>query len=236
MKINLKTSKYYFLTCNNVKRRSHMFCEFKNYNLSEVNPISIENGISKEQSGSSGFSRMLDLAVSQQDITLPFSPFILLEDDVKKYREIPDEIEIPDNSDLLYIGLSSWGMTNGPHGSNMVVCQSNVKGYDELVRVYNMLSAHGVIVCSIRGLITLQKCLCEDFYRNRGWDMSLAHIQPHINAYAYKIPMVYQYAPIGGQEQYTKIEITTDKDKDILKEWINVTNMSYRTMNPTKIE
>jgi hypothetical protein len=211
-----------------------MFCEFANYNLSEVNPISIDNGISRYQSGSSGFSRMLDLAVSQQDITLPFSPFILLEDDVKKYREIPDEIEIPDNSDLLYIGLSLWGMTNKPDGSNVDVCHSKVKGYDELVRVYNMLSTHGFIVCSIRGLITLQKCLYEDFYRNRGWDMSLAHIQPHINAYAYKIPMVYQYEPMGGQEQSTKIEITIHKD--IPKEWINFTNMSYRTMNPTKIE
>lgn len=236
MKIDLKTSKYYFLTCNNAKRRAHMFCEFANYNLTEVNPVSIEIGISKVQSGSSGFSRMLDLAVSQQDIKLPFRPFILLEDDVKKYRELPDEIEIPDNSDLLYIGLSSWGMRNGPTGSNMDVCYSHVKCYPELVRVYNMLSTHGFIVCSIRGLLTLQKCLCEDFYKKRGYDMSLAHIHPHINAYAYKIPMVYQYEPIGGQEKYTKIEITTDNDNDndIPKEWINVTNMSYRTMNPTK--
>ena len=138
MKLDLITSKYYFLTCNNEKRRSHILCEFANYDFTEVNPITIEAGISELQSASSGFSRMLDLAVSQQDAKLPFQPFVLLEDDVKKYREIPDEIEIPDDTDLLYIGVSSWGLKNTPFGSHMNVCCSDVRGYPELVKIYQL--------------------------------------------------------------------------------------------------
>jgi hypothetical protein len=229
MKIYLKNTKFYFLSCNNEKRVAHMNKEFTGYDITEVNPLSTEFGISKEQSGSTGFSKMLDIALLNQDKIKPFQPFVLFEDDIKKYRDFPEELDIPENSDILYIGLSSWGMTNAPLGSNGSVCFSNISSYPEIVKVYNMLSTHGFIICSMVGLITLQKCLFEDFYRNRGYDMALAHIQPHINAYAIRRPLVYQYQPIGGQEVATKIEIRPDIERNIPTEWINFTNISYRT-------
>ena len=37
---------------------------------------------------------------------------MLIEDDIKKYRDFPEEIDIPDDADLLYTGLSCWGMTD----------------------------------------------------------------------------------------------------------------------------
>ena len=229
MNIELKNIKFYFLSCNNEKRIAHMKQEFSNYDITEVNPLSTDIGISKEQSGSTGFSKMLDNAIKNQDRTKPFQPFVLFEDDIKKYRDFPDELEIPKECDILYIGLSSWGMTNALLGSNGTVCFSNILSYPEIVKVYNMLSTHGFIVCSILGLITLQKCLFEDFYRNRGYDMTLAHIQPHINAYALKKPLVYQYQPMGGQEVATKIEIKNGIERNIPIEWINFTNISYKT-------
>jgi len=229
MELNLKTIKYYYLSCNNHKRVEHMNKEFNGYNITEVNPVSMNIGISKEQSGSTGFSKMLDLAIRNQDRLKCFEPFVLFEDDIAKYQNFPDKIIIPDNSDILYIGLSSWGMTDAKLGSNGTVCFKNVESYPDIVRVYNMLSTHGFIVCSMNGLLTLQKCLFEDFYKNRGYDMSLAHIQPHIKAYALRKPLVYQYQPIGGQEIATKIEIRNNIERDIPKQWINLTNISYKT-------
>lgn len=229
MELDLKKIKYYFLSCNNPKRVKHMTDEFNGYDIKEVNPVSTSMGISKEQSGSTGFSKMLDLAIKNQDRIKPFQPFVLLEDDIKKYRDFPDKIIIPENSDILYIGLSSWGMTDANLGSNGTICVSNVESYPDIVKVYNMLSTHGFIICSMVGLLTLQKCLFEDFYRNRGYDMALAHIQPHINAYALRKPLVHQYAAIGGQEVATKFEIPSNIKRDIPKEWINYTNISYLT-------
>ena len=150
MKIRLSETKFYFLTCNNEMRKTHIFEEFKDYDLTEVNPVSINIGISKEQSGSTGFSRMMDIATINQDRSKPFQPFMLIEDDIKKYREFPEEFEIPDNADLLYTGLSTWAMTDTEAGSPGTVCCSAVDDFPDLVRVKNMLSTHGFMVCSVK--------------------------------------------------------------------------------------
>jgi|UniRef100_A0A6C0IL85 hypothetical protein len=234
MKVNLKEIKFYFLTCNNEKRKENVFEKFKEYDITEVNPVSINTGISKLQSGSTGFSRMIDIGIINQDRTKPFQPFMLMEDDVNKYRDFPEEIDIPDNTDLLYTGLSTWGMTNTEVGSPGTICCSEVHGFPHLVRVKNMLALHGIIVCSITGLLTFQKSLIEDFYRNRGWDMTIAESLPYINAYAMCIPLVYQYKLVGGQELATKFEITNNtqyKDfvRELPNEWLNTTNMTIKT-------
>ena len=76
--------------------------EFKNHKLFEVNPIT---NMERIQSPATGFSRILDQSCIHQDKNKPFQPFAILEDDVKKYRDFPSDIQIPDDADILYIGL-----------------------------------------------------------------------------------------------------------------------------------
>ena len=83
MKINLYDIYYYYLTCNNKIRKDHITDEFKKFKLVEVNPIM---DIEKNKSGPSGFSRILDQACIDQDKNKPFQPFVILEDDVKKFE------------------------------------------------------------------------------------------------------------------------------------------------------
>jgi hypothetical protein len=116
MQLFLETMKYYFLTCNNEVRKKHMLNEFKEYDITEVNPLTDP---SKHKSGATGFSRILDIATSNQDRCKPFQPFAIFEDDVKKYRDFPQTLEVPANTDILYIGLSSCGM-NHDHWTNNV--------------------------------------------------------------------------------------------------------------------
>ena len=232
MKINLNDINYYFLTCNNQKRKSHMLELFKNYKLTEVNPVFTETGISKQQSASTGFSKMLDLAVKNQNRNTSFEPFVLFEDDVNTCKKFPDNLNIPDDTDILYIGLSSYGMqSSDKNGYNSCVRYTSVNGYSEIVKVYNMLAMHAIIVCSLTGLITLQKCLFEDFYRNRTCDMSLSHIQPHINAYALRTPLVYQWKPLGGWEIETNIRLNNDSTETIPEGWINKRNVTFLTIH-----
>lgn len=225
MRLELSNLTYYFLTHNNNLRKTHMMEEFKTFNLVEVNPSTLLS--EKQKSGASGVSRILDLACQTQDRTKPFKPFVILEDDIKKADDFPEHIEIPENTDILYIGLSSWGMTDKNYGINNSVCYTNID--DNIIRIYNMLSSHGFIICSLRGLLSVQKCMMEVFINSDPWDIFLARLQPHLNVYALKNPLVYQYGEIGGQEYYTKISYTTS-DKHIPKEWIKH-NISIITMH-----
>lgn len=221
MKINLDKIKIYYLTHNNKIRKEHIINEFKNNKLYEINPI-IHS--SKNCSGSIGFSRILDLASKNQDRTLPFEAFIILEDDVKKYREFPEIIEIPDDTDILYIGLSEWGTIDTNLNANTKLYYDEIN--DDIIRIYNMLSLHGIIICSISGMLALQKCMLEGFFKDIIWDIFTAQIQPFYNVYALKKPLVYQYKNIGGVEDCTKIEISNKYHNVINDKLINKSNIS----------
>ena len=236
MKVNLKEAKYYFLTCNNETRRTHMLNEFKEFDITEVNPVT---GISKNMSGATGFSKIFDLACMRQDRTKPFQPFIFFEDDIKKFREFPDVVEIPDDTDLMHMGLSSWGMTDAAEGVNGSTCFETVDSYPDIVKINNMLALHGMIICSVRGLLALQKCMMEGYFKDIIWDIYTAQIQAHVHTYAFRIPLVYQYAPIGGQEVATKISIPSKEEcKDIPfpSKWTNKTNISVITNYSKQLE
>ena len=223
MKINLDEINYYFLSCDET-RKKHFIEEFNKYTIKEVNPIKNTN-ISKFQSGAIGMSKILDLVCQTHDSSKVFQPFVIFEDDVKKYRPFPKYIEIPNNSDIFYIGISKSGLIKSNQKSNVIFSIYN----NDIVKIYNMLSTHGMIICSLRGLLSLQKCLLEDYGKNQGYDISLSQIQPYINAYAFKIPLVYQYKKIGGKEKSTKITFTNNKIKKLKKKYINKTNFSIIT-------
>ena len=210
--------------------------EFKEFNLTEVNPIpntyfdpKLNPSIRKAKSGATGFTHILDLACKNQITNKPFQPFVIFEDDVKKYRAFPPNIVIPDNSDIFYIGLSQWGMTDQRAGVNNSVCYQNIN--KDIIRIYNMLSLHGIIICSNRGLLAIQKCMLEGFFQNKIWDIYTAQIQPYINAYALREPLVYQYGKLGGEELYTKIDYKKLNNKIIPDKWINKTNLSIITLS-----
>ena len=225
MKIDLSACKYYFLTCENEKRRTHFWNEFAGLDITEVHPIV---GIGRIPSGITGFSRMLDKAVCDQPVGQPFRPFVLMEDDVKKYREFPDSVVVPDDADFLYVGISSFGMNDFSHCHDVFY-----KGIDnDVVRVFNMLSLHGIMVCSLRGVLILQKCLMESRFTDLIWDIYTARMQPFVNAYALRVPLVYQFGELGGQEGPTKIEFSSPDRANIPPGWIHRQHFSFLTCHP----
>jgi hypothetical protein len=72
-------------------------------------------------------------------------PFVILEDDAA-INKIPEIIEIPDTSDALYIGISSWGFVPSPDGTlsgiNRIITDRFNK---DIVRIFNMLSSHAIL-------------------------------------------------------------------------------------------
>jgi hypothetical protein len=210
MKIYLKNIKYYFLTCDTKgKRKEHIMDLFKGYNITEVNPVM---DIGKYKSGSTGFLRMIDIGLRNQDTSLPFQPFIVIEDDCSFYRELPQSIEIPNDSDIVYIGISTFG------ADPKIQCKRKVYMKEvtpEIVRVYNMLSTHGIMICSALGAAAITKSMMESYYINKPFDLPLTYIQPYYNVYALKRPLVYQDSKYGGLEEDTRIEYSSIINEDL---------------------
>ena len=235
MRIPLSSTPFYYLTAGNTERREHMEREFAAQRPVAVHavphtrfdPRDIKH-VRTRRSGITGFLRILDTAaLSDRE----FRPFVILEDDAKKHRDMPEALSVPDDTDICYIGLSEWGMTDQPNGSKGTVCFSEVEGCDEVIRIYNMLSTHGLMLCSVRGLLALQKCLVEDFYKKRGWDRSLAQVQPHLRVYALKTPLVYQCAALGGveNERSTRVTHRSLRRRELPASWRNTENLSVLT-------
>ena len=207
-------TKFYYLTMNNPVRKKHMLEEFGEFSPIEVNPVA---GIPRNMSGSTGFGRMIDIGLRDQDLSKPFQPFVILEDDASKYRKFPQFINIPADADIVYLGLHSWG-----YGLEDAIDIVYSEPFDkDIIKVKNLLALHGVLVCSPAGASVIQRSMVESFYRDKPWDIPITHAQPFYNVYALSIPLVYQNAKYGGKQHVTKITARKHWFKPMPNKYIN---------------
>jgi len=205
MILNLKELKYYYLTIpQNTNRIENIEKNFKDLNITKVYSV-LDNKLSKFQSGALGFVKMINLALNEQDNN--FLPFGLLEDDINKYRGVPDKIEIPDNTDILYIGTSIYGYNHSIKWANLNVFTESINNRTDIYKINNMLSTHGFIITSKKGLNYCIKCMNISIKLNIPYDNYFAGIQSHYNVYCLKNPLVYQDGKVGGCENATKREL-----------------------------
>ena len=208
MKIDFKNISYYYLTHNNEKRKTHMINEFKDYNLIEINPNPKFNE-NQYKSASSGFLKMLDVAIDDMDGN--FKPFVMLEDDVKRQKNYPDEINIPDDSDLFYLGHQRYGLG----ANNRTLINPIYQSIDDnIVKIINILSNTAIMVCSLKGLLKMQKCMMTIFYKQKPWDIPLSLCQHTINVYSTRKELIYQYGPVAGNNsQKNTLNINYNNNK-----------------------
>ena len=121
---------------------------------------------------------------------------MILEDDVSLFPDTPwampnASVQIPNTCDILFVGVSS-----SFHGTD-----------DHLYRVANMLSFHGVVVCSALGANAISRAMMEAFCKDEVCDVHTANMLGGYEAYALNVPLVYQDVRFGGQGAQTKTRI-----------------------------
>lgn len=204
MIIDLKKVNYYYLTAGDPRKVDHITEILDGYKLCRFDA---NMNYSKRKSGAISYHNMINLALFHQ--SGEFQPFILLEDDVSLYRPIPSFVTVPDDADILYIGLSPYGREYHEGEREVITLKNSVKFRyidSEIVQIFNMLSTHSVVVCSLNGAKIFQECLLADFCKNSSYDHSLAE-NTSITKYALKEPVFYQDVDYGGQScTYMKIE------------------------------
>ena len=113
-------------------------------------------------------------------------PFILLEDDSVPLNFI-DEIEIPDETDALYLGVSSWGRMNG-HSGPCVQWE-----YAHPLLGSGSLNPDYIDLCK---RIAYHGYLISDHH-----DIGFADVQKYYDVYAFDNPMFYQTSSNGTDQR-----------------------------------
>lgn len=114
-------------------------------------------------------------------------PVLVVEDDIN-ISTMYDEIEVPDNADAVYLGISKFGLYGG-RGTKKISAE---RVDQNLYRVYNMLGAHAILYFNNRYpdfLIGATQTMM-DIADNQ--DKARASTQKFFHIYALDKPMFYQ--------------------------------------------
>ncbi|MFZ9376819.1 MAG: glycosyltransferase family 25 protein [Candidatus Fonsibacter ubiquis] len=117
-------------------------------------------------------------------------PYIIIEDDCALNGKFKSQIEIPDDADALYLGISHWGRYMNHSGPYVHTSKVNC----ELVRVYNMLATHAIVYLT-KSYIDI----CSRIAYHHGYviedhvDIGFAEIQKFYNVYCLDEPIFRQY-------------------------------------------
>jgi len=117
-------------------------------------------------------------------------PFIILEDDCSLNKEFVDEINILDNADALYLGISHWGRYLNHSGPYVHI----TKVSSDIVRVYNMLATHAILYLT-ESYVDICKRISQHFgyVVENHLDIGFAEIHKFYNVYSLDEPLFRQY-------------------------------------------
>jgi hypothetical protein len=126
------------------------------------------------------------------------SPLLVLEDDVEFADNFNPVIEIPDDSDAIYLGIS--------HGNRYYhTCKKD----EQYLRIAGILAAHAILYINPNFRKEMSEigkyCLYE---LNKPWDVGTASIQYKYNVYTPNNPLIYQS---NDRESANKWQNLTDR-------------------------
>ena len=127
-------------------------------------------------------------------------PFIILEDDATPFEYDPI-ISIPDDTDALYLGISSWGRMNS-HSGPFVQWDYYFKEVDiNLLRVYNMLGTHAILYLNSEYISVCEKIAYHQHNIDEHVDIGFTDVQKYYNVYAFNQPLFYQTSSNGTNQK-----------------------------------
>jgi len=191
----------------------------RNENMKRIlNELGIKNvrriSATRHNVGQAGTARSMLEAIETaiNPVVSPLgAPFVVLEDDIEVKRWDPI-IEVPENADALYLGISGWGRMNG-HSGPFVQSDSIGGG---LLQVYNMLGGHAIMYFRDRYIDLVRRvCLHAGYDIEDHPDIGFAEIQRWHNVYAFDDPYFYQTSS-GGNQRVTYIPLSQQESSECL--------------------
>lgn len=130
------------------------------------------------------------------------TPLLVLEDDVEFVENFNPVIDIPDDSDGIYLGIS--------HGN---IHYQSYRKDENYIRIAGILGAHAILYVTDVYRKNMSNVGKHCLYRlDRPWDIGTAGIQHQFNVYTPNLPLVYQS---NDRENANKWQSLTDKPLEI---------------------
>jgi hypothetical protein len=211
MIVDVKSTKIYIISPGVNKYRNRLIKVFSRLVDEGFQNIIYFKSVSGVNNTASLTNTVLEILKKEMNNT---EPFFIIEDDCDFFFKY-DRFEVPDNWDMLYVGVSEWAYPysidtlynrarpNIVHNSTETVQSYN----DDLVKVQAMTSGHGILFNS-RNFIQLfiDKMIdIAKYVEDVPHDLLLSSLHPMFNSFALKRPMFYQDNNLGGQEDVTKL-------------------------------
>jgi hypothetical protein len=143
----------------------------------------------------------------EQAITNNIFPFIVMDDDIKPINDFPKDINIPNNTDIIFLGGSLYNC--GGIKPNMYITQHN----DDFYRVYYMLGLTPSLIPNLKSAQLLLKFLQDSLQTGEFCDII---ITMHSKEYIYITP---KNGPYFYQNNYNEL-VTKFLWKDNLDKYL----------------
>lgn len=156
-----------------------------------------------------GHALLIETALTQLQ---PFRPFLILEDDALPEDNIQSwNLHFPSGADAVYPSMASDSADLAANeyvytfDSTYILNPSTKLPGENLVRIFNMLTAHACLVLSPSWAFNWLRCATEGATRKCGFDVLTAYTMKEYQVYAQPKPWFYQAEVIGGKEFETRL-------------------------------
>jgi tetratricopeptide (TPR) repeat protein len=164
-------------------------------------------------------------------------PVLVMENDCDVTDLFRSEINVPADSDMVYLGNSSCGCVpslnyRGIRGCALV---ESVEGMDDLNRVRNMLATHAILYISSRAVDLAIASMVESISVSRALDIGyVIDLQNSLNVYNNRLPWLFQAAKLQSNGNIAEIMQSMTLD-EIPQPYTIGTRISYPAEQPNTI-
>lgn len=222
MKISLKSVQVYVISPGTGKYTARLLTVFERLVAAGFERItffkslpSLSDGVAKEigvsfHTGTDSLTRTVMAILTQELVGGMRRPFIVVEDDIGIMHDV-DCVEIPDDADALYLGVSKWIYPHGFEtlGRGFHITENgplHVKDSSgDVTRILGMTGTHAILFINPEYVRQFLAAMTHRLPYSTPHDLVFATLQPKFNVYALKTPMFYQDAVLGGQEAVTRL-------------------------------
>ncbi len=210
MKIDLREIPVYYINMDsNSARKEAIESMLNNYGFKNIIRFS----------GLSAHHHSVGCALSHQSLLNEIvkkgveTPFLILEDDAKISQDFVNIIEVPDDSDAIYLGLTKCGRMFNDTVSDIIATKIN----QDYHQIYNMLSAHAIMYTNIEYVKFLVKAINVALNFESHQDIVRSSTMKYFNVYAKSNPLFFQNDEEMNVNFQTNISLNTmqliDPDK-----------------------